>query len=311
MFKATKPHNQGFLKVSDIHKIYFEESGNPKGKPIIHLHGGPGSKSKPNYRRYYNPKSYRIIQFDQRGCGKSTPLGETRENTTQDLVEDMEKFRNHLDIRKWHVSGGSWGSTLALAYAQVYPQHASALLLRGIFTFRKIEIDWSFNDKPSYFYPDIWEYYTSPIPKSERKDLFKAFYKRLYSKDKNIQTKALKAISYWDDFKMNLISDIGDPETIQVDQKLISSFKVYFHYTKNKGFLKEGQLIKNINKVRNIPAVILHGRYDMQCPPFTAWDLHKAWPEAKFEFVSATGHRSSEPRMTKKIIEYTEKFSQV
>ena len=306
LYKSIKPYRKGFLKVSGLHSLYFEESGNPKGKPIIHFHGGPGSRSKPKYRRYFNPRKYRIIMFDQRGCGKSKPMGELKENTTKYLISDIEKLRKYLKIDSWIVSGGSWGSTLALAYAQSYPKKVKALILRGIFTFTKREIDWLINEKATYFYPDVWEEYIKSIPRKERKNILLAFYKRINSKNKSIQAKAIQAFNFWDGFRMDLNPKISSPNAIEINEKNISATQIFFHYLKNNGFLKEKQLIKNIGKIRNIPSVIIHGRYDMVCPLITAWELHKAWPEAEFHIIPIVGHRLSTGKMTDRLIECTD-----
>lgn len=308
LFGYIKAYKKELFRVSDIHKIYLEESGNPKGKPIVHLHGGPGRASKPLYRRYYNPKKYRIILYDQRGCGKSKPPGEIRQNTTGDLVNDIEKIRKHLRIDKWVVSGGSWGSTLALAYAQKHPGNIKALLLRGIFTARQSERNWLTKAGSSFFFPDKWEKYSNFIPAKERNNLTKAYAKRILGKDKKLAMKAAKIANSWESgltklrFKEKKVSK-------KISEKDLIASRIFYHYEINKGFLRENQLLANVNKMKNIPGVIIQGRYDMICPPITAWELHKAWPKSTLELVTLAGHLSSEKGTTDKIVEYSERFA--
>ena len=260
-------------------------------------------------RQYFDPKVYRIILFDQRGSGKSTPYAELKENTTWDLVEDIQKIKNHLGIEKWVVFGGSWGSTLALAYAQTYPESCKALVLRGIFGIREKELQWFYQEGASYIYPDFWEEYLKPIPVEERGDLIQAYYKKLTSEDKQTRLEAAKAWSIWEAATSklfvsdNLISNFGSDEFAE------AFARIECHYFVNKGFMEEGQLIKNVDKIKHIPAVIVQGRYDLVCPMYTAWDLHKAWPEASFEIIQDAGHSSTEPGTIDKLVEYTNKFS--
>lgn len=308
LYPNIKPYNTGQLQVSKIHSIYYEESGNPQGIPIVFLHGGPGSQSKAKHRRRFNPKKYKIILFDQRGCGKSTPLGELRENNTKELVNDLEKLRSHLNIKKWHVYGFSWGSTLALAYAESHPTKVSALLVGGIFLFTKWEIDWLHEKKAHVFYPDAWQVYSQNLKRKQDKNLFNIFYKNIFSRNKKIRDKFIKDFAYWDKFRMDLIPE-AKYQKGRLDKHDIASTKIYFHYTKNRGFLKENQLIKNAYRLKNIPGVILHGRYDMVCPPISAWHLHQAWPKADFHIIEASGHHSTEDSKIKLIMKYTDKFA--
>lgn len=307
LYPPIKPYKIGKLKVSKLHTLYFEEAGNPKGLPIVYLHGGPGSQIQALHRRYFNPRKYRIILFNQRGCGKSTPLGELKENTTKNLIEDIEKIREHLEIKKWNVYGSSWGSTLALTYAEKHPNKIGALIVSGIFTFTKWELAWLHNEGSQIFYPDAWEIYSRNINKGQTNNLLNIFYRKIFSNNKKLRDKAIKDFYYWDGFRMDLI-----PNTKYKKNKLsnidIASAKIYFHYAKNNGFLEENQLIKNATKIKNIPGVILQGRYDMVCPPITAWSLHKAWPKANFHIIEASGHRSAEINKIDKIIYYTNKF---
>ncbi len=310
LYPEIDTYNNFLLKVSDLHEIYVEEAGNPKGKPVIYLHGGPGSKIKPKYRQFFNPEKYRIILFDQRGCGRSTPYGEIKENTTWELVEDMEKIREHLEIEKWMVFGGSWGSTLALAYAEKYSDRVTELFLRGVFTLRKEEVDWLCNGGPRQIFPDTYEKLINIIPEKERSDLLSAFYHRIFSTNEQTSLEASKHFAYWDDKLMKLIVDDEDITNDGVDANFIGSQQIAFHYFKNYGFLEEGQLIRDATKLKDIPGVIIQGRYDMITPMKTAWDLHKVWKKADFEIIPNAGHHSSEEGILEKIIEYTDKFVQ-
>lgn len=302
LFKLSKPYKKEWLKVSPLHNIYIEQYGNPKGIPLVHIHGGPGSKSKPKHAKYYNPKKFRIILYDQRGCGKSTPMGETRQNSTQELVADLEKIRRHLEIDKWVVSGGSWGSTLALAYAETYPKKVKYLLVRGVFTARKWEFEWveKFGGASSFF-PEEWEKYESFIPKAERGNLINAYAKRILAGDK----KAGKIATGWEASLLTLIPNKKEEEFTDED---FAGSKIFYHYEKKLAFLKEGELLKNAKKLKNIPGVIIQGRYDMICPPITAWELHKAWPKSELVFVPDAGHHGDEKGIRSKIVEYTNKI---
>lgn len=303
-YPQGKPFETKMFEVSPIHNIYLERSGNPKGPTLIHLHGGPGAYSRPKYRKFYNPEKYQIIQFDQRGCGKSTPLGETRENTTWDLVDDMEKIRKYLAIETWVVSGGSWGSTLALAYAEKYPERVKALIVRGVFTYRKWEADWF--EKPmgvQMFFPEGWDKYENFIPGNERHDLVNAYAKRILAGDN-------EAARVADDWEMSLLTLLPSKNASEEPSKEdLAGRKIFYHYEKHMGFLKEGQLLKNAGKIKNIPGVIINGRYDMICPPLIAWELHKAWPESEFVIIDNAGHSSSEKGISRKIVEYADKFA--
>ncbi|MBN1916091.1 prolyl aminopeptidase [Candidatus Dojkabacteria bacterium] len=311
LFAQKEPYKTHRLKVSKIHTLYVEESGNPKGKPIIHLHGGPGAWAKPKNRKFYNPKKYRIILFDQRGCGRSTPQGEIRENTIWNLVEDMEKIRESLGIEKWHIHGGSWGSTLALAYTEKYPKRATALILRGVFTFRKKELNWFNNFGASEIFPDAWEKLVKATPKKYRDNPMDYLIKRVLKGTGKEKLKYSKAISEWEDSIMQLLPEENKKEEETDNKEIVNSNLVYAHYDINRGFLKEGQLIKNASKLKGIPGVIIQGRYDIICPVRTAWDLHKAWPEADFHIVPVAGHSSADSGITEKLLEYIEKFSRI
>ena len=307
LYPTGRAFKREYLRVSPIHRLYLEQSGNPKGIPLVHLHGGPGSASKPRYRKFYNPEKYRIILFDQRGCGKSKPLGEIKENTTWDLVEDMEKIRKHLGIEKWVVVGGSWGSTLALAYTEKYPENVSYLLLRGIFTFRKQEVDW-FTGNAKLFFPDYWEETNQVVPANLKERMNNYLYSLYLTNNVKKQLKTVSNFMKWHQVLGKLIPD-GKKINERTGRDAIASEKILYYYIKNNGFLKEGELIKNADKISNIPTVIIQGRYDMCCPPMTAWELHKKLPKADFYLVPAAGHKADEPGILDKIIEYTNKFS--
>ncbi len=304
------PYRQGTLEVSDLHTIHFEESGNPQGKPIVLLHGGPGGGCPPFYRQYFHPEKWRLVMFDQRGCGKSTPHAELRENTTWDLVSDIEKLRSHLGIDKWVVFGGSWGSTLSLAYSQTHPERCKGLILRGIFMLRQKELRWFYQEGTSYLFPDAWEEYIKPIPPDERDDMIVAYYKRLTSPDTQIRLAAARAWSIWEGSTSRLLVD-PDLKHKFGDSQFADAFaRIECHYFINKGFLEtEEQLLLNIDRIRKLPAVIVQGRYDVVCPMISAWELHTAWPEAEFIVVPDAGHSMSEPGIRNALIEATDKFA--
>jgi proline iminopeptidase len=309
LYPEIEPYSTGFLKVSDLHTIYFEEVGNPKGKPVVFLHGGPGGGINSTYRRYFNPQKWRIILLDQRGCGQSTPFAELKENSTWDLVSDIEKLRNHLSISKWAVFGGSWGSTLSLSYAITHPASCTELFLRGIFLIRKKEIDWFYQEGCSKIYPDAWEEYVKPIPMEERNDFVKAFYKRLTSEDKEVRKTAAKAWSIWEGSTSKLIPDTDIINRFGDDDFADAFARIECHYFTNKGFFPEDNyLINNVDKIRHIPTVIVQGRYDVVCPAESAWELHRAFPEADFHLIADAGHSLSEKGITSKLIEYTDNW---
>lgn len=308
-YPEVEAYKTGMLKVSDVHTLYYEEAGNPNGKPVVFVHGGPGGGVDASMRRFFDPKVWRVILFDQRGCGKSTPFSELKDNTTWDLVADMEKLRTELKIEKWTVFGGSWGSTLALAYAISHAQRVESLILRGIFLLREKEIRWFYQEGASFIYPDAWDKYLEPIPENERHDLVTAFYKRLTSPDKEVRSKAAKAWSIWEGSTSKLYTDPSFVERFAGDEFADAFARIECHYFVNKGFFKEdGWLLKNIDKIRHIPAWIVQGRYDVVCPATSAWELHKAWPESKLFIINDAGHSASEPGIKSKLIEATDFF---
>ena len=309
LYPEIEPYNQFDLKVSDLHTIHVEESGNINGKPVIFLHGGPGGGIEPVYRQYFDPEKWCIIVFDQRGCGQSTPHAELQENTTWDLIADIEKIRQHLEIDKWVVFGGSWGSTLTLSYAITHPDRCKALVLRGIFMIRKKEINWFYQDGTSNIYPDAWEHYLRPIPEDERHDLVAAYYKRLTSNDDSVRIEAAKAWSIWEASTSKLIQSEESIHAFE-DAKVAEAFaRIECHYFTNRGFFDTDEwLLENVDKIRHIPTVIVQGRYDVVCPMISAWELHRAFPEADFEIVQDAGHSMTEKGIAAKLVEYTDKF---
>jgi proline iminopeptidase len=310
LYPPRQPYNEGELKVSDLHTIHFEESGNPEGKPIVLLHGGPGGGCPPFYRQYFDPEKWRLVMFDQRGCGQSKPHAELQENTTWDLVNDIEKLREYLNIHQWVVFGGSWGSTLSLAYSQTHPDRCKGLILRGIFMLRQKEIRWFYQEGASYIFPDAWEEYVKPIPINERDDLLTAYYQRLTSPDAQIRLEAARAWSIWEGSTSRLFPDLDLKQRFGIDAFAEAFARIECHYFINKGFIDpEDKLLLNIDRIRKIPAVIVQGRYDVVCPMMSAWELHRAWPEAEFIVVADAGHSMSEPGIRTCLIEATDKFA--
>ena len=310
LFPNIEPFNTFSLPVSDLHTIYVEESGNKNGKPVIFLHGGPGGGVDPKYRRYFDPEKWRIIMFDQRGCGKSTPFAELEENTTWDLVSDIEKIRNHLSIDKWVVFGGSWGSTLSLAYSQTHPDSCKGLILRGIFLVRKKELDWFYQEGASNIFPDRWESFLEPIPVEKRDNLMQAYYEILTGEDHSKKIEAAKAWSTWEGSTVRLLEDENFISDFSDDKFAEAFARIECHYFMNNcWFDSDNHLIENMHKIRHIPGVIIHGRYDIVCPVIQAWDLHKAWPEADLHIIPDAGHSIFEDGIKNKILEYTDRFS--
>lgn len=311
LYPSVEPYHQGKLPVSDLHTLYYEESGNPDGQPVVVLHGGPGGGSIPLYRRFFDPDQWRIILFDQRGCGRSTPHAELRENTTWDLVADIEKLRSHLSIAQWTVFGGSWGSTLALAYAQTHPTCCNGLVLRGIFMLRPKEIQWFYQSGASYIFPDAWEGYLAPIPEREQGDLIAAYYQRLTSSDSQTRQAAARAWSVWEASTSKLVPDDDLIQRFGTDSFAEAFARIECHYFINGGFFTpEDQLLNNVDSVRHIPSVMIQGRYDVVYPMTSAWELHCAWPEAELIIIETAGHSATEPGITSALIEATDRFAQ-
>jgi proline iminopeptidase len=310
LYPAIEPYRSGYLLVSPLHEIYWEECGNPRGKPAVFVHGGPGAGSSPSARGFFDPKRYRIVVFDQRGCGRSRPHASLEDNTTWHLVADMEALRRHLQVERWLVFGGSWGSTLALAYAQAHPQRVSELVLRGIFMLRKAEIDWFYQQGASAIFPDRWEDYVAAIPPRERGDLVAAFYRRLTSPNRATRVRAARAWSVWEAATSHLHTNDENVARWGEEEFAVAVARIECHYFVNKGFLeREDQLLRGVRRIRRIPSVIVQGRYDVVCPMMTAWDLHRAWPEADFRVVPDAGHSALEPGITHELVSATDRFA--
>jgi proline iminopeptidase len=309
LYPSIEPYQRGRLKVSDLHEIYFECSGNPKGKPVVVLHGGPGGGSSPNLRRFHNPEHYNIILFDQRGCGNSTPRAELRDNTTWHLVEDMEVLRKHLGVSQWQVFGGSWGSTLALAYAQTYPARVLEMVLRGIFLIREWEVRWLYQDGASKMFPEAFAVFRDLVPKSEQHDLIAAYWKRLTSNDEATRVKHAIAWSQWEGTCLSLIPDKNRVAAFGADVFAETFARIEAHYFVNKGFMShDGALLSNMTKAAHVPGTIVQGRYDVVTPPASAVDLFQAWPNAELQIINDAGHTAFEPGTADALVRATEKY---
>jgi proline iminopeptidase len=311
LYPPVEPYDQGRLPVSPVHTLYYEQCGNPEGRPVVFLHGGPGGGIISDYRRFFDPAAYRIVLFDQRGSGRSTPHAELEENTTWNLVEDIETLRAHLRIEDWHVFGGSWGSTLALAYAQTYPGRVRSLTLRGIFLCREKEIRWFYQEGASWIFPDVWEEFERVIPVEERTDFVSAYYRRLTSEDAAVRLDAARAWSVWEGSTSKLLFDYAMIEKMADPDFALAFARIECHYFMNKAFFPtDNYLIENVGKIRHIPAVIVQGRYDAVCPIRSAWELHRAWPEATFRVVPDAGHSATEPGIIAALVEATDGFKE-
>ncbi len=309
LFPIAEPYAVHRLKVSDLHEIHVAEYGNRDGKPVIVIHGGPGAGSNPTMPRFHDPAAHRIVVFDQRGSGKSTPHAELAENTTWDLVADMERIRTHLGIARWQLFGGSWGSCLALAYGETHPGRVSEMILRGIFTLRRKELLWFYQEGASFILPEAWEGFLAPIPEAERGDLISAYHKRLTGPDADVRLAAARAWSMWEGSALSLLPDPARVAAFGDPHYAIAFARIECHYFQNAGFFaSDDQLIANAGVLRDIPGVIVHGRYDLCTPAAIAWDLHKAWPEAEFHIVPDSGHAMSEPGIIDQLVRATEKF---
>lgn len=309
LYPDTEPFATGTLQVSGLHSLYYEQSGNPDGKPVVFLHGGPGGGCSPKSRRFFDPQAYHVILFDQRGCGRSTPHAELRENTTWHLVADIERLREHLGIKRWQVFGGSWGSTLALAYAQTHPEAVTELVLRGIFMLRRCELEWFYQNGCNALYPDAWEAYLAAIPPAERGDLMSAYYRRLTHSDSQVRRDAARAWSVWEGATSFLQQNQAYMQGTANENFAAAFARIECHYFVHGGFFEhDDQLLRHIERIRHIPAVIVQGRYDVVCPPRSAWDLHRAWPEATLKIVPDTGHSAYEPGNIHELIMATDAF---
>lgn len=302
LYPPIEPYVNHSFAVEPPHKLHVEECGNPGGIPVVFLHGGPGSGCEPYHRRFFNPDKYRIILFDQRGCGRSSPHAELQGNITQALVADMEFIRERLGIERWLVFGGSWGSTLALVYAETHPERVLGLILRGIFLCRPQEIQWFYQHGASRIFPDWWQDYLKPIPADERDDLVQAFYRRLTSDNELERMAAAKAWSLWEGRcatltpSQTVVDHFADPFTA------LSLARIECHYFVNNSFLEPNQILRDAARLKDIPAVIVHGRYDMVCPIESAWELHQAWPRAELQIIPDAGHAASEPGILEALV---------
>jgi len=307
LYPEIEPFNSGYLRVSDTHEIYFEECGNPDGQAAVFVHGGPGAGCDERARRFFDPDHYRIVVFDQRGCGRSRPHASLEDNTTWHLCADLERLREHLNIESWLVFGGSWGSTLALAYSQHHPAAVTGLVLRGIFLCRSSEIRWFYQFGASELFPDVWETYLAPIPEDERGDLVQAYYRRLTGDDQALALEAARAWSMWEGATSFLMRDEGHVAHAGEADFALAMARIECHYFVNDAFMgSERQLLDGVDAIRHIPAVIVQGRYDVVCPIRSAWDLHRVWPEAELKVIPDAGHSAFEPGITSALVETTD-----
>jgi proline iminopeptidase len=308
-YPEIEPYRNGRLEVGEGHVLYFEECGSPSGKPVVMIHGGPGGGSNSFMRRLHDPSHYRIVLFDQRGAGRSSPAASLVANTTQHLIADMERLREHLEIERWQLCGGSWGSTLALAYAQSHPSRVSELVLRGIFTLRRFELAWFYQEGASRLFPDAWENYIAPIPPEERGDMIAAYYRRLTGADPVERLACAKAWSQWEGATISLLPDPARVARFGADQFALTFASIECHYFVHGGFLeRDGQLIEEAHRLKDIPGVIVHGRYDVCTPVANAWDLKRAWPQARLVIVDDAGHTMTEPGTIHELVSATDAF---
>lgn len=310
-YPEIEPYASGMLDVGGGHSLYWERVGTKGGKPAVFLHGGPGGGMSPSQRRAFDPAKYDVLLFDQRGCGKSVPFAGLDNNTTWDLVADIEKLRQLMGVERWLVFGGSWGSALALAYAETHPERVTELVLRGIFTLRRWELEWYYQRGASLVFPEKWERFIAPIPHAERGDMMAAYRRRLTGTDVEEQLRCASAWAQWEGETLTLLPDPTVSDTFHDPHYALAFARIENHYFVNAGWMDEGQLIRDAHKLRDIPGVIVQGRYDMACPAATAWDLHRAWPEAEFHLVEGAGHAFSQPGILHHLIEATDRFAGV
>ena len=309
LYPEIEPFDSGFLDVDARHRMYYEQCGNPQGKPVVILHGGPGAGCGAKIRRFHDPRAYRIILLDQRGAGRSTPHADLVDNTTWTLVADIEKLREHLGVDRWQVFGGSWGSTLALAYAEKHPERVSEIVMRGIFLLRRWELEWFYQEGCSRLFPDAWEKYLEPIPEVERGDIISAYHRRLTSDNESVRLEAAQAWSIWEASTSFMLQDEDFINSHNDAHFALSFARIENHYFVNGGFFEvEGQLLRDAHKLKGIPGVIVHGRYDVVCPIANAWDLHKVWPEAKLMISPTSGHSAFEAENASALIEATDSY---
>ncbi|MFU8838945.1 MAG: prolyl aminopeptidase [Thiohalomonadaceae bacterium] len=310
LYPDIQPYVSHTLAVEPPHQLHVEECGNPNGIPVLFVHGGPGAGCEPYHRRFFNPEHYRIILFDQRGCGRSAPHASLEGNTTQALVADMETIREHLGVERWLLFGGSWGSTLSLVYAETHPQRVLGLILRGIFLCRRHEIDWFYQQGASRLFPDLWQDYLAPIPQAERGQMVAAYYQRLNSDNEVVRMAAAKAWSLWEGSTSTLkpsqavIDHFGNPYTA------LSLARIECHYFMHDTFLEPNQILRDASRLTGIPGVIVHGRYDVVCPVENAWELHQAWPESQLKIIADAGHSASEPGTINALVQASDDFAE-
>ena len=310
LYPEIEPFESGMLDVGDGHQVYWERCGTKGAKPAVFLHGGPGGTISPSHRRLFDPKLYDVTLFDQRGCGRSVPNASLDANTTWHLVADIERLRVLAGVDKWLVFGGSWGSTLALAYAQTHPDRVSELVVRGIYTLTKAELDWYYQFGVSEMFPDKWERFVAPIPEAERGDMMGAYRKRLIGSDRKAQVEAARAWSMWEGQTITLLPEPSTSDAFEQEDFAVAFARIENHYFVHAGWLEEGQLLRDAHKLKGMPGVIVHGRYDMPCPAKYAWLLHKAWPDAEFHLIEGAGHAYSEPGILDRLIRATDKFAE-
>lgn len=309
LYPALEPYDRGFLARGG-HEIYYEQCGNPAGKPALFVHGGPGGGGDENARRFFDPRAYRIVNFDQRGAGRSRPFASLENNTTWELVADIEALREQLGIDRWLVFGGSWGSTLSLAYAQLHPSAVSELVLRGIFLLRQSELAWFYQDGASRLFPERWQAFLAPIPEAERDDLLAAYHRRLSGDDESVRNAAAHAWSVWEGATSSLLANAKLVEHFSDPEFALALARIETHYFVNRGFLdSEVQLLDGVEAIRGIPAVIVQGRYDVVCPMQTAWELARRWPEVDFRVVADAGHSAYEPGIAHELVSATDAFA--
>ena len=309
LYPPVEPYETGMLDVGDGHCVYYERVGTPGGKPAVFLHGGPGGGISPAHRQLFDPARYDVLLFDQRGCGRSTPHAGLEANTTWHLVDDIERLRKIAGVERWLVFGGSWGSTLALAYAQKHPHRVSAMVLRGIYTVTEAELRWYYQFGVSEMFPDKWEKFQAPIPEAERGNMIAAYHRLLTGDDRARQIEAAKAWSLWEGETITLLPDPAFSAAHGEDHFALAFARLENHYFTHRCWLEEGQLLRDANLLRGIPGTIVHGRYDMPCPARFAWALHKAWPEADFHLIEGAGHAYSEPGILDQLIRATDRFA--
>jgi proline iminopeptidase len=310
LYPPIEPYMQARMTVPGGHEIYYEQSGNPEGIPVVVVHGGPGGGSNPTMRRCHDPRKYRIVLFDQRGCGRSSPHASLDNNTTWDLVADMERIRERVGIERWQLFGGSWGSTLALAYAETHPERVLSIILRGVFLLRDAELGWFYRDGASWLFPDAFEGYLAQIPEAERGDMIAAYYRRLTHADRRVQVEAAKAWSVWEGSTLSLYEDPDRVRHFANEAYALAFARIECHYFVNRGFFEhDGQLLTNAHRLAAIPGTIVHGRYDVCTPIRNAWDLHKAWPRSELRIVPDAGHAMTEPGIVHELVAATRRWA--